>query len=119
MTALIDSDAIDALVALRRPGKPDLVARVVGLFHEETPRLLQAIQDGLDEGDMESVRVAAHTLKSSSAYVGAREFAETCSRVERSARDGNLVDCLLAADGLADLYERSVTALADALPRAA
>ena len=119
MTALIDSDAIAALVALRRPGKPDLVARVVDLFHDETPRLLQSIHDGLDASDLESVRVAAHTLKSSSAYVGAREFSESCSRIERSARDGNLIDCLLAADGLADLYERTVAALIDAVPRAA
>jgi len=113
---MIDSDAI---AALGRPGMPDLVARLVGLFCDETPRLIQAIENGVKEADAEAVRIASHTLESSAAYVGAREFSKLCSRLERAARDGNLVECTILADELEPCFQATLAALDGAVPSAA
>ena len=114
MGTLIDPAALAALAALQRPGKPDLTARVLGLFRDETPSSLQAVEAGITSGDLEAVRIAAHTLKSSSAYVGARELSETCAQIERAARDGNLPECLVMSDSLDELFTETLDAL-DAL----
>jgi len=81
----IDEDALNAIVALQRPGKPDLLTRIVTLFKTESPKSIESMQVGLDTVDMEAVRVAAHTLKSSSAYVGALELSAQCKELEKAA----------------------------------
>lgn len=116
---VIDEKALAAIRALQRPGKPDLLARVVGLFESESPKLLQAMQDGLESGDCEMIRNAAHTLKSSSAYVGARDLSDGCRELEKVARDGNLPACVALADGLADDFEAACNTLLPMMARAA
>ena len=118
MSTLIDSAALDALAALQRPGKPDLAARVLGLFRAETPASLAAMEAGVDDSDLEAVRIAAHTLKSSSAYVGARELSDTCAQIERAAREGNFPECLVLTDSLEELFTETLQAL-DALDQKA
>jgi HPt (histidine-containing phosphotransfer) domain-containing protein len=44
----------------------------------------------METGDAESLRRAAHTLKSSSANVGATCLSEICREIEGKSRDGNL-----------------------------
>ena len=52
--------------------------------------MISAIEEGVAANDCDKVKMAAHTLKSSSAYVGASTLAEVCSRVESSAANDNL-----------------------------
>lgn len=111
MSTLIDPAALEALAALQRPGKPDLKARVLGLFRDDTPVSLAAMEEGAASGDLEAVRVAAHTLKSSSAYVGARELSECCAHIERAAREGNLPECVVMSDSLEELFSETLEAL--------
>lgn len=118
MTGVLDMSALSALAALQRPGKPDLAARVVGLFRDETPVSLNAITEGVSSGDLEAVRIAAHTVKSSAAYVGAREVSETCAAIERAAREGNLPECVVLSDSLDSVFEATLEAL-DELDRKA
>ena len=118
MSILIDPAALDALAALQRPGKPDLTARVLGLFRAESPSSITAMEDGVAENDLEAVRIAAHTLKSSSAYVGARELSDICAQIERAAREGNFPECLVMTDSVEELFTETLEAL-DALSQKA
>jgi len=86
----IDETALDAIRSLQRPGKPDILARIVNMYIEKSPELISAIVDGTAANDSDKVKMAAHTLKSSSAYVGASSLAEVCSRVEASAANDQL-----------------------------
>ena len=104
MTTQIDAGALRSIASLQRPGKPDLVERVIQLFQSESPKALDAIQKGLDGGDLAAVRNAAHTLKSSSAYVGATALSERCRDLEAAARDDNYTVCIGIGDGLHDLF---------------
>ena len=104
MTTHIDTGALRSIASLQRPGKPDLVAKVINLFQTESPKALEAIQKGLDSSDLSAVRNAAHGLKSSSAYVGANALSERCRDLEAAARDGNYTACIVMGDGLDDLF---------------
>lgn len=111
VTVSIDENALKAIVALQRPGKPDLLMRIVDLFKTESPKTIANMVEGIDTADMEAVRVAAHTLKSSSAYVGATELSERCKELERAAHDQNFPACMALGDAVEDLFQNSCTAL--------
>ena len=86
----IDESALDAIRSLQRPGKPDILARIVNMYVEKSPGLLSDIKEGIAANDSAKVKMAAHTLKSSSAYVGASALAEVCGRVESKAANDDL-----------------------------
>lgn len=111
MTVSIDENALKAIEALQRPGKPDLLSRIVELFKTESPKTLSGLVEGIESMDMEAVRVAAHTLKSSSAYVGALELSECCKELERAAHEQNFPACIALGDGIEDTFSASCAAL--------
>lgn len=104
MTTHIDAAALRSIASLQRPGKPDLVGKVIHLFQVESPKALAAIEQGLDSGDLSAVRNAAHALKSSSAYVGAKVLSERCRDLEAAALDANYAACIAMGDGLDDMF---------------
>lgn len=119
MSVSIDEKALKAIETLQRPGKPDLLVRIVGLFKTETPKTLASMVEGIDSMDMEAVRVAAHTLKSSSAYVGALDLSERCKELERAAHDQNFPACIALGDGVEDIFTDSCIALDERMSKAA
>ena len=75
---------------LQRPGRPDILARLVTVYLEKTPALIADIRAGLSTDDAERVKMAAHTLKSSSAYLGATTLADQCNKLEQKAAGNDL-----------------------------
>ena len=64
----------------------DETARIVSLFLEDTPRLIARLESASVIPDLDAMRDAAHTLKSSSANVGAMALSTAAKRVELGAR---------------------------------
>ncbi len=87
-----DESALDAIKALQRPGKPDILARIVNMYLEKTPELITDIEQGVAANDAARVKMAAHTLKSSSAYLGATTLAAQCNTLEAKAANEDLSD---------------------------
>jgi len=85
-----DASALDRIKALQRPGRPSLVMKVLTTYLDHTPKLLHDLRDGTAQQDPTRVRGAAHTLKSSSASVGAIRMADLCRELEEQAKAHNL-----------------------------
>jgi two-component system, sensor histidine kinase and response regulator len=94
--SVLDAQVLDRIRALHRPGGPNLLAKVVDLYSSSSIALADALRTAAQLQDAESVRQAAHALKSSSANVGALAFAELCKGVELAAAEGRIAD----VDGL-------------------
>ncbi|MBX2837311.1 MAG: Hpt domain-containing protein [Gammaproteobacteria bacterium] len=107
----LDTQALQAITALQRPGKPDLLKRVLGLFESESPKSLLQIQTGLAEQDIEKIRFGSHSLKSSSANVGAMLLSQRCKELEAAARSGDLSQCQQLEEDLIELHQLAVKAL--------
>ena len=60
--------------------------RIIGLFLEDAPRLIARLENAASQPDLGAMRDAAHTLKSSSANVGAMSLSTAAKRVELGAR---------------------------------
>jgi CheY-like chemotaxis protein len=80
----IDPEALETIRALERQGRPDMLARVISFYLEDSLRLLEALRRASSEGDEIGVKREAHSLKSSSANVGALRLAELCKELESS-----------------------------------
>lgn len=109
--ALLERAALEAIRALQSDAAPDLLARVVRLYFESAPDLIARLRSGLAAGDCDAVRVAAHTLKSSSANLGATALAELCKQLELAARAGAIGPAVPDAQAIEREYEAVRAAL--------
>jgi two-component system sensor histidine kinase/response regulator len=90
VVSILDRTAVDGLRALQTSDNPDLFTRIIDAYLDDTPKVLEKMKQAIDADDMFEVAKAAHTLKSSSANVGAVEFADRCKQLEASARRGSV-----------------------------
>ena len=108
---VLDASALAALAHLQRPGRPNVVLKVVSLYLKNAPLLVEELHQGITGNDAKQIRMAAHSLKSSSANLGARELAEQCQQIERLAKDENLATMPECLDRLENLFAEVVLAL--------
>ncbi|MGH2485155.1 MAG: response regulator, partial [Ktedonobacterales bacterium] len=84
----VDLEQLDAIRALQEPGAPDVVAMVVDEFRVESRELLRTMARAQTGGDAKELHRAAHSLKSSGAYLGARRLSSICADLESLAKTG-------------------------------
>lgn len=87
---VVDGKAMDRLRELQQEGEPDIVAEMIGIYLNDTPVLLKSAREALAANDAKTLRRAAHSLKSTSANVGATRLSALCWELEESARLGDL-----------------------------
>src|SRR4051812_11499774 len=88
----LDHSAIEAVRQLDPDGQDRLLSRLIALYRDDSSQLLADIDNAMTAGDAEGVARAAHTLKSSSANLGATNVAAIARQIEHSARGGELKD---------------------------
>lgn len=74
--------ALQQIQSLQRPNTPSILDRVLTKYFINTDKLLADLQEGLKQADPTLLNYTAHTLKSSSANVGAIRLAEKCKALE-------------------------------------
>ena len=84
--ALLDATALDCLRALDPTGKNQLMSRVSIAFDTSLARLMPQLAQAQVTQDCTAIRHVAHTLKSSSASIGALHLSKLCCELEAAAR---------------------------------
>ena len=92
-------------------GDDAFVTELIEQFVTDSPALVTTARKGLEAGDADEVRRAAHTLKSNAATFGANELADRSSRLETAAKTGALDDGLERIDAIDDELRRVHAAL--------
>ncbi len=85
---VLDTQALDRLRELDPTGENRLMERVVSAFETSVARLMPQLQEALQANELSGIRHVSHTLKSSSASMGAVKLSKMCSEVENMARQG-------------------------------
>ena len=83
----INSAMLQSLKELQRPGRPNLLNQLLTLFTRDSKEITNQMQDAVVEQQRDVLQRAAHTLKSSSANLGAETFAAKCRAVEHAAQE--------------------------------
>ena len=78
----VDRKALDTLRSLHRGGTPDLLHKVLYIYLNNAPHLLNTMRDAVAHSDALALQRAAHSLKSSSANVGALQLAAFSKEME-------------------------------------
>jgi histidine phosphotransfer protein HptB len=76
--------------ALRDAVGADFIVELIDTYCEETPTLIAQAQKALEDGNAEVFRRAAHSIKSSSASLGAMPFSALARELEILGKGGNL-----------------------------
>jgi len=108
---LINRQALENIRALSSSNGDALLERVLQAYLDDTPVHLRTIKSAIDSGSTVQMRKAAHSLKSSSANVGADALAQRCREMEQLGRN----DTTAGAAALLDEMERSFQAVRQAL----
>lgn len=87
---VLDPAALANLAQLDPTGANRLMQRVLTTYRTSMARLLAQLAQARADGDPSAMRLVAHTLKSSSASVGALVLSGLCSDAERALREGRL-----------------------------
>ena len=87
---VLNADAIRRLRELDPTGESHLLTRVFQAFETSLNRLLPQLEQARSSADAAGVRLVAHTLKSSSATIGALQLSKVCAEVEAMAHESRL-----------------------------
>ncbi len=85
---LLDLTTLQNLVDLD-DGSHGLLAEMIVIFQDDTPRRLQDILSAAASGDAEELSRAAHALKGGAGALGARALRELASDLEALGRGGS------------------------------
>jgi len=113
-----DPEILDpkAMERLREWGGDKLVSQMVELFLANSPARMDEIRSGLESGDAKETERGAHSLKSSSANLGATEVRRLALEMEGAASQGDLGAALELLSALEEAYLRTCTALEAVAP---
>jgi HPt (histidine-containing phosphotransfer) domain-containing protein len=106
----VDASVLDRL-AESLGGGDAFVTELIEQFVTDSPALVAAVGRGLEAGDADEVRRAAHTLMSNAATFGANELADRSSRLEAAAKAGGLDDGLAQIEAIDEELGRVHAAL--------
>jgi HPt (histidine-containing phosphotransfer) domain-containing protein len=104
---IIDPKVIQGLRDLGGEDEPELLAELIDIFLEDAPQRMKDITEGLTGRDFGRVERGAHTLKSSSANIGALGLSDVCRQIVESTRTNR-------TEILPELCASSVRCLAEA-----
>lgn len=82
----LDRGFIEEYVRQMGPNGADVLASLIEIYEDTSPDLLGLLESSLDEMNLRDLQRAAHTLKSTSASLGAARLANLCRAVEAQAR---------------------------------
>jgi CheY-like chemotaxis protein len=98
--AVLDASALERLRELDPKGENQLLSRVLKAFESSAARLLPQLQDARRSQDHNGIRHVAHTLKSSSASIGAIKLSQLCAEIENKIRTDRLENLEARVDAM-------------------
>jgi signal transduction histidine kinase/CheY-like chemotaxis protein/HPt (histidine-containing phosphotransfer) domain-containing protein len=111
--SVLNESALEAIRAFQRPGRPDVVKRVVNLYLESTPPLIGQLRDAIAADNYEEVSRLAHSMKSASMNIGAAALGEICKFLEETSKNGRPRNIEHIFESIEKTYEQTQTALKD------
>jgi len=107
----INPRALDSIRQLPGSNGARLVERVIGAYLTDTPMRFAQLEAAVTSRDAAGLRQAAHSLKSSSANVGAEQVAGLCRELEMIGRQGSVEGAQALLSGIEVQLPRALETL--------
>jgi signal transduction histidine kinase/DNA-binding response OmpR family regulator/HPt (histidine-containing phosphotransfer) domain-containing protein len=102
----VDPLVLMALWNIAGDDSQELIDEIVNLFLEDTPQHIANAKAALATGDGVALSRVAHSLKGSSAYIGAQRMANLCQSVEDDCHKGDLPGAAHHVDETVEEFEK-------------
>ncbi len=116
---VLEVRVLDEILTMERNGARDLLRRLVAAYLSSSAALIDTADRGFAAGDAAMVSQALHTLKSSSANLGAVRFSRACAEIDALARSRALDQAAPRWAALRPTHAVVVAALQALVPAAA
>jgi two-component system, sensor histidine kinase and response regulator len=113
--ASLDKGTIDYLRSLKRGDGPSVLERAIGVYLDTAPTALEELRRCVAAGDASAVWRIAHSLKSSSASLGAKALAQQMGDMESRARENDLNEAKTRLEQVESEFKKVSTALTTTL----
>lgn len=110
-TVILNKSSLKNIASAQIPGMPNLVAKIIQLYFETSSALVEDIGRSIEQRDTQALENAAHSLKASSANLGATELAELCKTLESYGRGKKMEVAIPLMARLDLLYNKTKAAL--------
>jgi HPt (histidine-containing phosphotransfer) domain-containing protein len=90
---IIDEDTIETLKSLNPDDNGEFLREIIGIFLEDIPERIKELEQSLAAQDKSKFVRAAHSIKGSSANMGAMILKDYADELETRARDKGLDGC--------------------------
>jgi CheY-like chemotaxis protein len=107
----IDVQVLQALGQTMGSNASTFLAQLIDVYLEDSPNLLQLMDTAVTQTDTAAMEQAAHTLKSSSAALGAITLSKLCEELERIGNSKTITSAIEIMPQVKSEYERVKAAL--------
>jgi len=107
----IDRKALEQIASLKPKGSADILHQVISIYFSSSTDLLKKMKEALPTGDARVLHRAAHSLKSSSANLGALALSGLCAELEAMCRMERMEGAPALVAAIEDEYARVRPAL--------
>ena len=104
---LLDKSKLQDIKELQIEGEPDLISEVIMTYLQDTDILLQSLLKASLKNDVEEMARGVHTIKSSSANVGAMSLSLLAKSLELSCRENEAQENVTIVQDIQDEYVRT------------
>jgi HPt (histidine-containing phosphotransfer) domain-containing protein len=108
---VIDPQAIENLRALNPDDNDEFLREIAGIFLEDTPLRIAELDQSFLAGDVAKFTRAAHSIKGSSANLGAMALRAVAEKLEHHVRTEGMTNVTSAVDGIKAEFSRAQTEL--------
>jgi HPt (histidine-containing phosphotransfer) domain-containing protein len=105
------SSFAEQLQRLHKLGGDGFVHKMIDLFVETGPPRVETIRTAVEAGDWSAAGQAAHSLKSSAAYLGAAQVEELARRIEELAAGGQAAELPALAANIVEAMNVAISEL--------
>ncbi|MEE8300912.1 MAG: response regulator, partial [Candidatus Tectomicrobia bacterium] len=111
LQSALDAETFHALKELCDDGDPTFLLSLIEPFIQDTVAHIDALHAAIDTSNAAALERTAHTLKSSSGYIGALGMAELCRTLQTLGHAGSIPEAVPLVNQLAAEFERVRRAL--------
>lgn len=112
---LLNPKQLDQIRSLDTTGGNELMRRILHAFLDSAEDNMNQLTQAISNGDAENLRRTAHTLKSSSANIGADSLSGIFRQLETFGRSGEMNAARMLQEKLQQLYEQAIPEIREIL----
>jgi len=107
----VDMEVLESLRGLQPGAGDSILKEFIRIYLEDTPSRIEDMRQAVERADPDGLTFAAHSLKSSSANIGARRLSAMAKELELMGRLGNIGGSAEKLKNIGEEYDKVRTSL--------